>query len=98
MKHKLSLNQASVYDNLFTNKPKKGDKPNSVTPQPQQKQAMPIYHVEKINKMKFKVYKHGVQRQFIEKLPVADLSFQIKLKGDDETIRNDKPRLEEILN
>lgn len=97
MKHKLSQNQASVYDNLFTNKPKLVDTPNAATPQPHQKAAMPIYHVEKINKMKFKVYKHGVQRQFMEKLPVADLSFQIKLKGDEEAIKNDKPRLEEIL-
>jgi hypothetical protein len=59
---------------------------------------MPIYHVEKINKMKFKVYKHGVQRQFMEKLPIADLSFQIKLKGDEDVTRSEKPRLEEILN
>jgi len=42
---------------------------------------MPIYHVEKINKMKFKVYKQGVGKQFIDKLPVTDLCFQIKLKG-----------------
>ena len=48
--------------------------------------------------MKFKVYKQGVQRQYIEKLPIADLSFQIKLKGDEEATRNEKPRLEEILN
>jgi hypothetical protein len=43
---------------------------------------IPIYHVEKINKMKFKVYKQGVGRQYVEKLPIADLSFQIKLKGE----------------
>jgi|688.fasta_scaffold752566_1 hypothetical protein len=48
--------------------------------------------------MKFKVYKHGVQKQYMDKIPVADLSFQIKLKGDDDATRTEKPRLEEILN
>lgn len=98
MKHKLSQHQSSVYENLFTNKPKVNDGSGHTTPPPsQQKAVMPIYHVEKINKMKFKVYKHGVGRQFMEKLPVTDLSFQIKLKGDEDMAPAMKPRLEEIL-
>ena len=59
---------------------------------------MPIYHVEKINKMKFKIYKQGGS-QFIDKLPVQDISFHIKVKGEDhdQAMTNVKPRLEEIL-
>ena len=56
---------------------------------------LPVYHVEKINKMKFKIYKqHG--GQYVDKLPVTDLSFQIKIKGDNEpqSVQNTKPRLE----
>jgi hypothetical protein len=97
MKHKLSQNQSSVYDNIFTSKPRE-DHGSAVPAQVQSnKVAMPIYHVEKINKMKFKVYKHGVGRQHMEKVPITDLSFQIKLKGDDGVPPSVKPRLEEIL-
>lgn len=94
MKHKLSQHQASVYDNLFVNQPPVHS-PQAIV-QPQQK-PMPIYHVEKINKMKFKVYKQGAGRQYMEKVPVTDLSFQIKLKGEDDISHAVKPRLEEIL-
>jgi len=52
---------------------------------------MPIYHVEKINKMKFKVYKQGVGSQYVEKLPVTDLSFQIRMRGEEGL--SIKPRL-----
>ena len=43
--------------------------------------------------MKFKIYKqHG--GQYVDRLPVTDLSFQIKIKGDEQqTIQNAKPRL-----
>ena len=32
--------------------------------------------------MKFKVYKQNGPMQFVEKLPITDLSFQIKIKGE----------------
>lgn len=89
MKHKLSQNQASVYDNLFASQPAHSPQPFL---QPQQK-PMPVYHVEKINKMKFKVYKQGAGRQYMEKVPITDLSFQIKLKGEDDIAHAVKPRL-----
>ena len=59
---------------------------------------MPVYHVEKINKMKFKIYKQN-GGQYIDRMPVTDLSFQVKVKGDHEMqpLQNAKPRLEEIL-
>lgn len=49
--------------------------------------------------MKFKVYKLGAA-QFVEKLPINDLSFQIKLKGGIEghLKKQDKPNLEQVLN
>lgn len=84
MKHKLSQNQSSVYESIFANKAKIHNT-SVVVPtsnQNQNKPVMPIYHVEKINKMKFKVYKQNSGRQYIEKLPVTDLSFQIKIKGE----------------
>jgi hypothetical protein len=34
MKHKLSQNQSSVYDNLFTNKPKAGNTTHTTSPTP----------------------------------------------------------------
>jgi len=34
--------------------------------------------------MKFKVYKQGAGKQFIDKLPVTDLCFQIKMKGNNK--------------
>ena len=45
--------------------------------------------------MKFKVYKQE-KAQIIEKLPISDINFQIKLKGDIEgQLQNsNKPRLE----
>ncbi len=45
--------------------------------------------------MKFKLYKQGVGAQFVQKLPVTDLSFQIKMKKQEENINNPniKPRL-----
>lgn len=48
--------------------------------------------------MKFKVYKQA-SAQFVERVPVTDLSFQIKIKGDVEGQLQsyNKPRLEEIL-
>jgi len=93
MKHKLSQNQSSVYESIFTNKTKQLNVSVVVPPTHENKPLMPIYHVEKINKMKFKVYKQGSGRQFIEKLPVAELSFQIKIKGNDEVPSPVKPRL-----
>lgn len=93
MKHKLSQHQAPVYDNLFSSPPAPTTHPS---PQPQLK-PMPVYHVEKINKMKFKVYKQGAGRQQMERVPVTDLSFQIKLKGEEEVGLAVRPRLEEIL-
>ena len=48
--------------------------------------------------MKFKIYKQG-GAQYFDRLPVQDLSFQIKIKGEQEEQLNAnvKPRLEEIL-
>jgi hypothetical protein len=45
--------------------------------------------------MKFKIYKQA-GGQFVEKLPVTDLSFQIKIKGDEngQLQGQNKPRLE----
>lgn len=78
MKHKMSQNQSSVYNDIFSAKPKYQE---SHPPHYNSKVIMPIYHVEKINKMKFKVYKNNVGRQLVDRLPVTDLSFQIRLKG-----------------
>lgn len=92
MKHKLSQHQSPVYENLFA--------PPAVLPAPQpqpQTRPLPVYHVEKINKMKFKVYKQGAGRTQAERVPVTDLSFQIKLRGEEEAGLAVRPRLEEIL-
>ena len=107
MQQKLSQEQTPVFDCLFNRNQQK--RHLSVGPAVQQQHAhppvsdggrgkVPVYHVEKINKMKFKIYKqHG--GQYVDRLPVTDLSFQIKIKGDhqQQTIQNAKPRLQEIL-
>ena len=48
--------------------------------------------------MKFKIYKQG-NAQYFDRMPVQDLSFQIKIKGeqDEQLLNNAKPKLEEIL-
>lgn len=95
MKQKLS-HQSVVYDSVFQKNGKVKSQEAPPSPPPPRKTLMPVYHVEKINKLKFKVYKQGVGVHFVEKLPVTDLSFQIRLKGD-EAEPTVKPRLEEIL-
>lgn len=95
MKQKLSQEQSPVFESLFNPPPRKVA---SSSPVPSdhslqhKKTLLPIYHVEKINKMKFKIYKQN-GAQFIDKLPVTDLSFQIKIKGEEEAAFSSKPRL-----
>jgi hypothetical protein len=100
MKQKLSKEQTPVFDCLFSQPPRRIVSPAPLSEQGpgNRRSFMPVYHVEKINKMKFKIYKQG-GTQYIDKLPVADLSFQIKIKGDPEesSAQNAKPRLEEVL-
>lgn len=96
MKQKLSQEQSPVFESLFNPPPRKIAS-SSPVPSDHKKTLLPIYHVEKINKMKFKIYKQN-GAQFIDKLPVTDLSFQIKIKGEEEAAFSSKPRLEEILN
>ena len=102
MKQKLSQEQTPVFDCLFnTTKDKRSSSVTPVLPPPisePHRGKMPVYHVEKINKMKFKIYKQS-GGQYIDRIPVTDLSFQVKIKGDHEmqAVQNSKPRLEEIL-
>jgi hypothetical protein len=97
MKQKLSQEQAPVFNNLFNPQPRKVA-PLLPVDNSQKKSLLPIYHVEKINKMKFKIYKQG-GAQHIDKLPITDLSFQIKVRGEEDRpgAHFSKPRLEEIL-
>ena len=100
MKQKLSQEQTPVFDCIF-NPATKSKRQPSPAPQndtsPIQKPKLPVYHVEKINKMKFKIYKNSAGTgHYIDKVPVHDLSFQIKIKGEHENqaIQNAKPRLD----
>jgi len=94
MKQKLSQERTPVFDCLFNQKPKRMSSPAPSDPVTNKNALMPVYHVEKINKMKFKIYKQG-GAQYFDKLPVQDLSFQIKVKGeeDEQLAANAKPRL-----
>ncbi len=91
----MSEHQAPIFDTLFNSQPRRSSpiSHHPESPTAPRKTLMPIYHVEKINKMKFKIYKQNGPVQFVDRLPITDLSFQIKIKGE-ETQTNAKPRLE----
>ena len=99
MKHRLSEEQTPVYDNLFTHSRPSKNRSQHYSPPQAKRNPMPLYHVEKINKMKYKVYKQGGTQQFVRQLPVTELSFHIKMHQQQQLQQqaNLKPRLEEIL-
>lgn len=108
MKQKISERAPSreqLYDNVFRAPPKsqqQDDPEMFYLTKKESRQQPAIYHIEKINKLKFKVYKDKNQTSLNSKLPITNLSFQIHSHHRTtprlgNSFLSDRPRLEEIL-